>query len=340
MVRITEEVWPQRSLSRSRGTVEAPASPAEIPSEGYECSPSLTPCVLLRRIQITSPAGETIHFHLNGSLVLTQIMRLIEIKGFGELSLTKNFTEDIPRYAILSHTWGDDDDEVTFADFIAGAGLSKAGYRKIEFCRKQAVKDGLRYFWVDTCCIDKSNPAELSEAINSMFHWYRDAVKCYVYLIDVSTCGPGAGESIPRSVWGLEFRQSRWFTRAWTLQELIAPATVEFFSREGQRLGDKRSEEASLEQITGIPVEVFRGKSIAEYTVNQWMIWATERRAKRKEDEAYCLLGIFNVHMSLKYGEGRAKAFARLQSKIQKHSQNRFSGKNRNNSKKGTHSRT
>ena len=254
-------------------------------------------------------------------------MRLIEIKGSGELSLTKNFTEDIPRYAILSHTWGGDDDEVTFADFITGAGSDKIGYKKIEFCQKQAAKDGLQYFWVDTCCIDKSNPAELSGAINSMFHWYRDAVKCYVYLIDVSTRGPGAGESISRSVWGLEFRQSRWFTRAWTLQELIAPATVEFFSREGERLGDKGSEEASLEKITGIPVEVFRGKSLAEYTVNQWMIWATERTAKRKEDEAYCLLGIFNVHMSLKYGEGRAKAFARLQSKIHKQSQYKHSGK-------------
>jgi len=254
-------------------------------------------------------------------------MRLIEIKSSGELSLTKSFTEDIPRYAILSHTWGDDDDEVTFADFIAGAGLRKAGYRKIEFCRKQAAEDGLQYFWVDTCCIDKSNPAELSEAINSMFSWYRDAVKCYVYLIDVSTRGPGAGDSISRSVWRLEFRQSRWFTRAWTLQELIAPATVEFYSRDGERLGDKESEEASLENITGIPIEVFRGKSIVEYTVDQWMIWATERTAKRKEDEAYCLLGIFDVHMSLHYGEGRAKAFARLQGKIRNKSRYKHNGK-------------
>lgn len=254
-------------------------------------------------------------------------MRLIEMKGSGELSLTKNFTEDIPRYAILSHTWGGDDDEVTFADFIADAGSDKIGYKKIEFCRKQAAIDGLQYFWIDTCCIDKSDPVELSEAINSMFQWYRDAVKCYVYLSDVSTRGPGAGESISRSVWGLEFRQSRWFTRAWTLQELIAPATVEFFSREGERLGDKGSEEASLEEITGFPVEVFRGKSLAEYSVDQWMIWATERTAKRKEDEAYCLLGIFNVHMSLQYGEGRAKAFARLHSKIYKQSQYKHSGK-------------
>ena len=255
-------------------------------------------------------------------------MRLIELKSSGELSLTKDYTEDIPRYAILSHTWGGDGDEVTFDDFSTGAGLSKAGYGKIKFCKEQAAKDGLQYFWVDTCCIDKSNHSELSEAINSMFRWYRDAVKCYVYLVDVSTRGPGAGESISRSVWGLEFRQSRWFTRAWTLQELIAPATVEFFSCEGERLGDKGSLEAPLHEITGIPIEVFRGKSLAEYPVDKRMIWVTERTAKHKEDEAYCLLGIFDVHMPLRYGEGRVNSFTRLEKKIQKRLASKFISEN------------
>jgi hypothetical protein len=259
-------------------------------------------------------------------------MRLIKIKSSGELSLTKNFTEDIPRYAILSHTWGGDDDEVTFADFVAGAGLSKAGYRKIDFCAKQAAKDGLQYFWVDTCCLDKSNHTELSEAINSMFRWYRDALKCYVYLSDVSTRGPGSDELLSRSVWKLEFRQSRWFTRAWTLQELIAPEIVEFFSREGERLGDKLLLEVLLEEITGIPIEVFRGKSIAEYSVDKRMIWATERTAKRKEDVAYCLLGLFGVNMPLLYGEGRVKAFTRLEQAMQKSSTSKFSKKDSNHS--------
>jgi hypothetical protein len=255
-------------------------------------------------------------------------MRLIELKSSGELSLTKNYTEDIPRYAILSHTWGGDDDEVTFAEFITGAGLSKVGYGKIEFCRKQAAKDGLQYFWVDTCCIDRSNHTELSEAINSMFRWYRDAVKCYVYLVDVSSRGPSAGESISRSMWGLEFRQSRWFTRAWTLQELIAPGTVEFFSREGELLGNKVLLELLLQEITGIPVEVFRGKSLAEYPVDKRMIWATERTAKRKEDEAYCLLGLLDVYMPLNYGEGRVNAFTRLEEEMRKRSRGKFGSEN------------
>jgi Heterokaryon incompatibility protein (HET) len=113
-------------------------------------------------------------------------MRLLERKSNGEFSLTKDFIGNIPAYAILSHTWGNDDQEVTFKDMNEGSGKSKAGYQKIRFCGEQAAHDGFRYFWVDTCCIDKSNNAELSEALNSMYRWYRDAAKCYVYLADVS----------------------------------------------------------------------------------------------------------------------------------------------------------
>jgi hypothetical protein len=116
-------------------------------------------------------------------------MRLLELKSNGELTLTKNLINNIPSYAILSHTWGEDDEEVTFRDLAERSGESKAGYRKIQFCGEQAARDNLRYFWVDTCCIDKSNNTELSEAINSMFRWYRDATRCYVYLADVSTNG-------------------------------------------------------------------------------------------------------------------------------------------------------
>src|ERR1700679_4052223 len=112
-------------------------------------------------------------------------MRLLRLKDGGELSLVEFVGKNIPRYAILSHTWGVDYEEVTFKDLMDGAGKNKAGYRKIRFCEKQAADDGLQFFWVDTCCIDKSSSAELSEAINSMLHWYRDAAKCYVYLPDV-----------------------------------------------------------------------------------------------------------------------------------------------------------
>jgi len=113
-------------------------------------------------------------------------MRLLERKDTGEFSLTKDLVRNIPAYAILSHTWGAEDQEVTFKDSTEASGKSKAGYHKIRFCGDQAARDGCRYIWVDTCCIDKSNNAELSEALNSMYRWYRNAARCYVYLADVS----------------------------------------------------------------------------------------------------------------------------------------------------------
>src|ERR1700753_1720317 len=110
-------------------------------------------------------------------------MRLLKTNDNGGLILTEDLHGDIPQYAILSHTWGDG--EVTFEDLESGAGVNKIGYRKLEFCRDQAAKDRLQYFWVDTCCIKKSSSTELSEALNSMFSWYRAATKCYVYMSDV-----------------------------------------------------------------------------------------------------------------------------------------------------------
>ncbi|KAF2741675.1 hypothetical protein M011DRAFT_371019, partial [Sporormia fimetaria CBS 119925] len=105
----------------------------------------------------------------------------------GELSITDNLAANaIPPYAILSHTWGAEDEEVTFDNLADNAGREKPGYKKIQLCGEQAKRDGLQFFWVDTCCINKANKAELSLAIRSMFRWYRNATKCYVYLEDVS----------------------------------------------------------------------------------------------------------------------------------------------------------
>jgi Heterokaryon incompatibility protein (HET) len=117
----------------------------------------------------------------------------------------------MPKYAMLSHAWGAE--EVTFNDLMTGTGKSKAGYKKIKFCGEQARRDGLGYFWVDTCCIDKSSSAELSEAINSMFNWFRHASKCYVYLADVSTRTFDADDQSSERPWEFAFRESRWFTR-------------------------------------------------------------------------------------------------------------------------------
>ncbi|RYO80968.1 hypothetical protein DL762_007374 [Monosporascus cannonballus] len=235
----------------------------------------------------------------------------------GVISLTEDVIGDrIPRYAILSHRWGME--EVTFKDLMDGTGPSKQGYDKIRFCSDQAERDGLDHFWVDTCCIDKSSSAELTEAINSMFQWYRNAAKCYVYLDDVSKPAFQTGDEPNYQLWEPDLRKSKWFTRGWTLQELLAPASVEFFSREGARLGTKRSLELPISDITGIPLKVLRGSPILDCTVPERMAWAEPRQTTRDEDKAYSLLGIFDVQMPLIYGEGREKAFKRLQEEIDK----------------------
>ena len=149
-------------------------------------------------------------------------MRLLELKNHGEFSLTDDRINNIPPCAILSHTWGADTDEVTFKDLMDIANKSKwkskPGYEKIRFYREQAKRDGVRYFWVDTCCIDKSNNTELAEAINSMFRWYRNAAKCCVYLSDVSTLNFNENNQSFGFMWELAFWKSRWFTRGWTLK--------------------------------------------------------------------------------------------------------------------------
>jgi hypothetical protein len=242
-------------------------------------------------------------------------MRLLQIDEYGEFSLTDDLLHNIPPYAILSHTWGEDHEEVTFRDLTKGPRGTKAGYRKLRFCAQQAERDGLHYFWVDTCCINKENHSELSEAIASMYRWYEEAMKCYVYLSDLSIVDDNhAAPSL--QLWEPEFRKSRWFTRGWTLQELLAPTSVEFFCSKGTRLGDKKSLEPLLHEITKIPVQALQGASLAEFSVEERMSWAEMRQTKRGEDKSYSLLGLFDVSMPLIYGEGEEKAFRRLQKEI------------------------
>ncbi|KAI9775933.1 MAG: hypothetical protein M1839_000722 [Geoglossum umbratile] len=242
-------------------------------------------------------------------------MRLLRLEDDSEFSLVEFVGKNIPSYAVLSHTWGSDDEEVTFNDLANGAGKSKTGYRKIRFCAKQAANDGLQFFWIDTCCINKSSSVELSEAINSMFRWYHNAARCYVYLSDVSV-GCFVGDSKFTRRWKTAFKKSKWFTRGWTLQELIAPVLVEFFSVEGEWLGDKKSLEQTLHEITGIATQALRGSPLSYFSTDERMLWAAKRHTKREEDAAYSLLGIFNIYMPLTYGEGRQKALGRLLKEI------------------------
>jgi hypothetical protein len=218
----------------------------------------------------------------------------------------------IPPYAILSHTWTEGQ-EVTLADLkdseraVDVDGRIKEGYQKLRFCAEQAKRDGLDYFWVDTCCIDKTNNTELSKAINSMFRWYQNARRCYVFLSDVRNDSlEGDGES-----W---FRQSRWFERGWTLQELLAPRSVEFFSKEGVRLGDRESLKQLIHEVTGIPLKALLGSELSEFDVATRFSWAANRQTTEEEDGAYCLFGIFGVHLPLIYGEGKENARERLES--------------------------
>ncbi|KAH7396273.1 P-loop containing nucleoside triphosphate hydrolase protein [Pyrenochaeta sp. MPI-SDFR-AT-0127] len=242
-------------------------------------------------------------------------MRLLQRLSGGDFELTSFEDDQLPPYAILSHTWAEGQ-EVTYHDLVAGINKEKTGFKKIVFCGEQAAADGLRYFWVDTCCIDKSNNNELNTSINSMFRWYQLATKCYVYLSDVSVPD---GVLDARITWSEAFRQSRWFTRGWTLQELLAPANVDFFSQEGTRLGNKISLEQDIHQITKIPVEMLRGRRrLTEFSVDERMSWASARKTTLKEDKIYCLLGIFQVFLPLIYGEGEDHATLRLKEEIYK----------------------
>lgn len=217
----------------------------------------------------------------------------------------------IPRYAILSHTWGQPDEgegEVTFEDmaneFWKTNPKKRYGANKIKMTCKLAEDEfKLSYAWVDTCCIDKSSSAELTEAINSMFKWYQKAAVCIAYLADWANDDTS-------------FSHCRWFTRGWTLQELIAPSEVLFFDMGWNFRGGKREIREALHTVTKIDEDVLTGKaSVYDIPVAVRMSWAAFRQTKREEDIAYCLLGIFDTHMPMLYGEGQ-KAFLRLQEQI------------------------
>jgi hypothetical protein len=231
-------------------------------------------------------------------------MRLIDAET---LELHEFIDSYIPQYTILSHTWGRD--EVSLHDMLSGNANVKEGYEKIKRCCETAISDGFKYAWVDTCCIDKASSTELSEAINSMYRWYQESQVCYVILSDVPS-----DENCYHEI--SSFRRSRWFTRGWTLQELIAPSSVIFYGKDWKEIGTKSSLHNLIIEITCIHRDILLGtKYLGQFGIAQKMSWASRRETTRSEDIAYCLMGIFNVNMPLLYGEGE-KAFLRLQEQI------------------------
>lgn len=243
-------------------------------------------------------------------------MRLLRFQDDGEYSLVSCDDRNAPPYAILSHTWRRDHDEVTFQDVQNSTGKDKKGYEKIHFCGARVKSDKLQYCWIDTCCIDKSSSSEEAKSINSMYRWYHQASKCYVYLADVSVNAASQSTGLSDPQFRSALRQSRWFTRGWTLQELLAPPVVEFFSREGHFIGDKSSLEAEIHDITGISCHALRGKPMSEFSVPERISWAANRETTVEEDQVYSLLGIFEVYMPVIYGEGMEHAFQRLRKEI------------------------
>lgn len=240
-------------------------------------------------------------------------MRLINTST----GLLEEFMGKIPEYAILSHTWGGE--EISLDEYkrltrpdqdttpLLMAAKEKTGFVKISKFIELAASEGICYAWADTCCIDKASSAELGEAINSMYQWYQQANICYVYLSDVETgsvrSGPDAMEC------------SRWFTRRWTLQELIAPKILHFYTSTWDLIGSKEDLARSLTTWTSIPSHVISSGNPHTCCTGAKMSWASKRKTTRPEDMAYCLMGLFDVNMPLLYGEGE-KAFTRLQEHI------------------------
>ncbi|KAI1079777.1 hypothetical protein F5B20DRAFT_542392 [Whalleya microplaca] len=231
------------------------------------------------------------------------------------LALKEFYGTDVPRYAILSHTW-ETNEEVTFREWNSlsespqSTGVRmKKGYGKIIAACQEAQRQHLDYIWCDTNCIDKSSSAELSEAINSMFSWYQRSAICFVYLADVPFLPSKDGKL------GAEFERSKWFTRGWTLQELLAPDEVFFYSADWKLLGIRYYISQQISAITNIDKKYIRHANIRDASIAEKMSWVSRRVTTRPEDLSYCMLGIFDVNMPLLYGEG-SRAFVRLQEEI------------------------
>ena len=256
-------------------------------------------------------------------------MRLLHTttRRFHEINAYQNPAR---RYAILSHRWIEDE-EVSYQEFLlitAGDDLHQnstvphrrstlnqksngAGFQKIDKACQRALQDGYDFIWIDTCCIDKTSSAELSEAVNSMWKWYYNSSVCYAYLADVGISG--ASSVHPSAE---DFAHSQWFSRAWTLQELLAPDAVLFYDKDWKFMFEKSAASVRIFEITGIDSRVIADRrAINAHSINTKMTWAANRKATRIEDLAYSLFGLFRVNMSLLYGEG-SNAFLRLQKEI------------------------
>lgn len=216
------------------------------------------------------------------------------------LELHEFIFEKAPVYDILSHRWGTPDEEMTFKAFRKQRRTETIGYKKVaDFCELSRT-GGTAWAWVDTCCIDQKSSAELSEAINAMWSYYENAKTCYAYLNDCRTDVN-------------DWHRSAWWTRGWTLQEMLAPRQVLFYDQDWNMIGSIKTLAEKIADITKIPQAILLGAaSTGSCCIAEMMSWASMRETTRIEDRAYSLLGLFHINMPLLYGEGN-RAFQRLQ---------------------------
>lgn len=235
-------------------------------------------------------------------------MRLLRLDTATRTWRLEEFSgQSVPFYAVLSHRWGKSEEEVTFEEIHDGTRMfsdkSKPGYDKLRFCYDQVMRSGLRYFWIDTCCIKKTDSSELARSLNSMFYWYQRATICYVYLSDVSVRDVIRGHGAFQ--WADALSKSEWFTRGWTLQELLAPSSVAFFTNEGHLIGKKSDEMLArvIANVTGVPTSALRVE-LSRFSIETRQSWAKHRTTSVPEDAAYCLMGIFDVQLPMLYADG------------------------------------
>ncbi|KAF6838836.1 ankyrin repeat-containing protein [Colletotrichum musicola] len=229
--------------------------------------------------------------------------------------------EDAPPYAVLSHTWGYN--EIKYQDLAGGKGLPthKEGHKKLVQACRLAREQGLEYLWCNTYCTDFIDPKEVGQSINSSFQLFRSSTICIAHLVDVDTPSSNAIDSagqvvtsgLPERLW-----HSRWFTRSWTLQELITPPRLVFYSRDWKYIGERSELRSLLYDITSIDPYILAGGDLSRIPIARKMFWAANRNATSLEDVAYALHGLFGVHRTPLYGESLEEAFCKLQEEIAK----------------------
>ncbi|KAI6124333.1 hypothetical protein EDD17DRAFT_1610096 [Pisolithus thermaeus] len=216
---------------------------------------------------------------------------------------------DLPPYAILSHAWQSGEAH-RFHDIGTEGVRQQPGYDKVEACCALALRDGLDYVWVDTCCADANSTAAFDEALNSSYAWFQQAQVCYVYLHDVDSRERPDQE-------GSTFRQCKWFGRAWTLQELLAPRNVCFFAKDWKKIGTKAGLANVISSVTDIHIDaLMHPERIPRFSVATRMSWAKGRKSSKPEDKVYALMGLFCVRLPIEYGQGETETFMKLQHEI------------------------